>query len=66
MALHFILQIQAENKEKMPLLSVPDIKLVFAKKLLNKLNSDDGLLLALQVRHQQRKADIDRFSSVPK
>ena len=66
MALHFILQIQAENKEEMPLLSVPDIKLVFAKKLLNKLNSDDGLLHALQVRHQQRKADIDRFSKVPK
>lgn len=66
MALHFILQIQMENKEEMPLLSVPDIKLVFAKKLLNKLNSDDGLLLALQIRHQQRKADIDRFSKVPK
>lgn len=66
MALHFILQIQAENKKEMPLLSVPDIKLVFAKKLLNKLNSDDGLLHALQVRHQQRKADIDRFSKVPK
>lgn len=66
MALHFILQIQTENKAEMPLLSVPDIKLVFAKKLLNKLNSDDGLLHALQVRHQQRKTDMDRFSKVPK
>lgn len=66
MALHFMLQIQIENKEEMPLLSIPDIKLVFAKKLLNKLNSDDGLLHALRVRHQQRKADIDRFSKVPK
>ena len=66
MALHFILQIQIENKDEMPLLSIPDIKLVFAKKLLNKLNSDDGLLNALKVRHQQRKADIDRFSKVPK
>lgn len=66
MALHFILQIQIENKEEMPLLSVPDIKLVFAKKLLNKLNSDDGLLHALKVRHQQRKIDIGRFSRVPK
>ena len=56
MALHFILQIQIENKDEMPLLSIPDIKLVFAKKLLNKLNSDDGLLNALKVRHQQRKA----------
>jgi SRSO17 transposase len=66
MALHFILQIQVENKEEMPLLSVPDIKLIFAKKLLNKLNTDEGLLRALQVRHQQRKADIDRLSKVPK
>ena len=66
MALHVILQIQIENKDEMPLLSIPDIKLVFAKKLLNKLNSDDGLLNALKVRHQQRKADIDRFSKVPK
>jgi SRSO17 transposase len=31
MALHFILEIQQENKEDMPLLSVPDVKLIFAK-----------------------------------
>jgi SRSO17 transposase len=66
MALHFILQIQIDNQEEMPLLSVPDVKLIFAKKLLNKLNSDDGLLLALQRRHQKRKVDIDRRSKVPK
>ncbi len=66
MALHFILQIQTDNQVEMPLLSVPDVKLIFAKKLLNKLNSDDGLLLALQVRHHKRKVDIDRHSKVPK
>jgi SRSO17 transposase len=66
MALHFVLQIQKDCQDEMPLLSVPDIKLVFAKKLLNKLNSAEGLLLALQLRHKQRKADIDRFSKVPK
>lgn len=66
MALHFVLQIQKGCQEEMPLLSVPDIKLVFAKKLLNKLNSEEGLLLALQLRHQKRKADMDRFSKVPK
>lgn len=66
MALHFILQIQVENREDIPLLSVPDVKLVFAKRLLNRLNTDDGLLHALQVRHRQRQADIDRFSRVPK
>lgn len=66
MALHFMLQIQAEYKEEMPLLSVPDIKLIFAKKLLNNLNSDEGLVRALQVRHQQRKSDFDRCAKVPK
>lgn len=66
MALHFILQIQKDNQDEMPLLSVPDIKLIFAKKLLNKLNSDDGLFLALQLRHRKRKIDIDRRSRVPK
>ena len=66
MALHFILQIQQDNKQDMPLLSVPDIKLVFAKKLLNNLNSDDGLIMALYLRHQKRKDDIFRHSRVPK
>jgi SRSO17 transposase len=66
MALHFILQIQKDNREEMPLLSVPDIKLIFAKKLLNNLDSDEGLIHALNVRHQKRKDDIDRFSKVPK
>ena len=66
MALHFLLQIQKDNQEEMPLLSVPDIKLVFAKKLLNKLNSDDGITDALKLRHFKRQADLDRFSKVPK
>ncbi len=66
MALHFMLQIQKENQDEIPLLSVPDIKLVFAKKLLNKLNSDDGISNALTLRHFKRQADIDRFSKVPK
>ena len=51
---------------EMPLLSVPDIKLVFAKKLLNKLNSDEGISLALSIRHKKRKDDIDKNSKVPK
>jgi SRSO17 transposase len=66
MARHFILQIQKDNQNEMPFLSVPDIKLVFAKKLLNKLNSDDGLIQALTLRHRKRKDDIDRRSKVPK
>jgi SRSO17 transposase len=66
MALHFILQIQKDNQAEMPFLSVPDIKLIFAKKLLNNLNSDHGLIHALHLRHQKRKDDIDRHSIVPK
>lgn len=70
MALHFILQVQKEDKKKIPLLSLPDIKLIFAKKLLNKLNSDQGLALALKERHRKRRKDIDRHfkrkSKVPK
>lgn len=61
MALHFAMQTQVENQEEMPLLSVPDIKLVFAKTLLNKLDSFEGITRAINVRHQQRQADIDRF-----
>jgi SRSO17 transposase len=66
MALHFILEVQKEHKQEMPLLSVPDIKLVFAKKLSNNLNSDEGLILALNLRHKQRYDDIQKNSRVPK
>ena len=66
MALHFLLQLQKENQEEMPRLSIPDIKLVFAKKLLDKLNSDDGITDALKLRHFKRQADIDKSSKVPK
>lgn len=61
MALHFVLQTQIENQQEFPLLSVPDIKLIFAKTLLNNLDSPDGIMHAINVRHQQRQADIDRF-----
>lgn len=66
MALHFVLQIQKQQAAQMPLLSIPDIKLVFAKKLANKLHSDQGILHALTRRHLKRKVDLDRFSKVPK
>jgi hypothetical protein len=66
MALHFILQIKKESKEDIPLISVPDIKLIFAKKLQNNLNSDEGLINAIMIRHIKRKQDIDRYFKVPK
>jgi len=66
MALPFVLQIQKDNQDEMPFLSVPAIKRIFAKKLLNQLNSHDGLFQPLHVRHQQTQDDIDRLSKVPK
>jgi hypothetical protein len=57
---------QIPEQQEMPLLSVPDIKLVFAKKLSNNLNSDEGLIHALNVRHKQRYDDIQKHSRVPK
>ena len=66
MALHFILQIQRDRKEDIPLISVPDIKLIFAEKLQNNLNSDEGLINAIMVRHIKRKQNIDRHFKVPK
>jgi SRSO17 transposase len=66
MALHFILELQNEAKVEMPLISVADIKLVFAKKLRNKLNSDLGIIGALTLRHKKRSDDIMRKNRVPK
>ncbi|MGB1206741.1 MAG: hypothetical protein ACPG5B_13905 [Chitinophagales bacterium] len=66
MALHFLLEIKIENKEQMPLISIPDIKLIFAVKLSNKLYAQNGLLQAINNRHKRRKRDLDRYSKVPK
>ena len=51
MALDFLLSIQLENQEEVPLLSCADIKLMFAKTLENNMNSQNGLLLAIKNRH---------------
>lgn len=58
LAMDFILSIQIENEDQMPLLSCADVKLIFARTLLNKLNSQEGLLLAIQNRHKVRQNDI--------
>lgn len=61
MALDFLLEVKHENAEEMPLLSVPDIKLFFAKTLVNKLHSEEALMEAIMLRHRKRKNDIDRY-----
>lgn len=66
MALHFVLEIQKQTKEEIPLISIPDIKLIFANKLQNNLKSDEGLWNAIRKRHQKRQRDLDQHSKVPK
>ena len=66
MALHFLLEIKIENKEQIPLISIPDIKLIFAVRLSNKLHTQKGLLQTINNRHKRRKRDLDRYSKVPK
>jgi SRSO17 transposase len=61
MALHFILQTRIEQKEDLPLLSCPDVKIMLAKTLSNKLNTQHGIALAIEKRHRQRQADIDQY-----
>lgn len=63
MALHFILQTRIDEKEELPLLSCPDVKVMLAKSLSNKLNSKLGITLAIQQRHLLRQADIDRYKN---
>ena len=57
MALLFILHTPIEQKEELPLLSAPEVKLIMAKKLQNKLNHPDGLLAEIFKRQAQRLTD---------
>jgi SRSO17 transposase len=61
MALHFILHTRIEQKEEKPLLSCPDVKLLLAKKLQNKLDNPQLLEIAILKRHAQRLADKLRY-----
>jgi hypothetical protein len=63
MALHFIIHSQMENKDDFPLLSCPDIKLIMANNLANKLNSPIGLMLEIAKKHIQRSKDINRYKN---
>jgi len=63
MALHYIVHTQIEQKDQLPLLSCSDVKLILAKTLANKLDSNAGLNQAIRHRHRQRQADIDRYAN---
>jgi SRSO17 transposase len=61
MALHFMLHAQIEHQQDIPLLSCPDIKLMLAKTLTNKLNEPLGIWLAIEQRHRLRFQDSNRY-----
>jgi SRSO17 transposase len=61
MALHYMVHTRIEQKEILPLLSCADVKMILAKTLSNKLDSQPGLTQAIRQRHHQRQADIDRY-----
>ncbi len=61
MALHFTLHARIEQKDELPLLSCPDVKLLLAKKLQNKLDNPTLLEEAILKRQRQRLADKLRY-----
>lgn len=63
MALHFMVHTRIEQKDDLPLLSCPDVKLMLANTLANKLNTPLGIASAIQKRHAQRQADINQYKN---
>lgn len=64
MALHFILETQLENAEKLPLMSCGDVKLMLGKILKNKLDEPEILMQTIHQRHKVRELDILRRRQV--
>lgn len=60
MALHFILETQIENAEKLPLMSCGDVKLMLGNILKNKLDEPEILMETIHQRHRVRHKDIVR------
>lgn len=60
MALHYMLQARVEMQEDWPLLSCPDVRLVIARSLINKLDTAQGVWQAIENRHRKRAADLLR------
>lgn len=61
MALHYILEQKIKVHNEIPLLSCSDIKLFLALTLERKAADPEKVWNLIQVRHQQRKADLDRY-----
>jgi SRSO17 transposase len=60
MALDFLLKMQIEMQPQIPLISCPDVKLMLAKSLNNKLNTPQGVANAIKNRHIKRQKDMKR------
>lgn len=61
MALHFMLDTRVEQAEDLPLLCCSDIKLMLARRLLNKLNDSEGVWRAIGQRHRQRSGNAHLY-----
>lgn len=60
MALHFILHTRLRERQTIPLLSVPDIRLFLAQTLPNQLHDPEQLWRAMERRHRARQRDHRR------
>ena len=60
MALHYMLEQKINAQNEIPLLSCPDIKLFMALTLQRKAEDAEAVWGLIQLRHQQRKADLER------
>lgn len=61
MALHFMINERIEQKDDLPMLSCPDVKIILAKSLANKLNTPEGTMDAIKKRHQLRAKDFNLY-----
>ena len=61
MALHYILEQKINWENEIPLLSAPDIKLFLALTLERKADDPEKVWELIQIRHQQRQADLERY-----
>jgi SRSO17 transposase len=64
MALQYMIEQKIHNQKNIPLLSCPDIKFFLALTLQRKADSPEKVWALIQKRHQQRKADLDRFEDL--
>ena len=63
LSLSFLVKERIQQKQSYPLLSARDIRLLIIAMLLNDPDAVDRRLAQLDIRHQQRRKDIERYYS---